>query len=117
MLESLKILESLIEKRISSLKENYLFSNRDDYLVKSYGITTGNFWRVVIRYVTEREITYLKENGLASTGKPSAAERIQQGIPSTSINLSDNRKIVNYFIIPPFKWYVYKRSRTKSLTN
>jgi hypothetical protein len=52
-------------------------------------------------YVTEREISYLKENGLASTGKPSAAERIQQGIPSTAINLSDNRKIVNYFIIPP----------------
>jgi hypothetical protein len=64
-------------------------------------MTTRNFWRVVIRSVTEREIPYLKENGLASTGKPSAAERIQQGIPSTAINLSDNRKIVNYFIIPP----------------
>ena len=40
---------------------------------------------------TEKEIPALKESGLASTGKPSAAERMQQGIPSTSINLSDNR--------------------------
>lgn len=68
-------------------------------------------------FVTEKNIPALKESGLASIGKPSAAERMQQGIPSTSINLSDNRKIVNYFIITPFKWYVYKRSRTKSLTN
>ena len=51
-------------------------------------------------FVTEKNIPALKESGLASTGKPSAAERMQQGIPSTSINLSDNRKIVNYFIIP-----------------
>ena len=49
----------------------------------------------------KKNIPALKESGLASTGKPSAAERMQQGIPSTSINLSDNRKIVNYFIIPP----------------
>ena len=68
-------------------------------------------------FVTEKNIPALKESGLASIGKPSAAERMQQGIPSTSINLSDNRKIVNYFIITPVKWYVYKKSRTKSLTN
>ena len=68
-------------------------------------------------FVTEKNIPVLKESGLAISDKPSAAERMQQGIPSTSINLSDNKKIVNYFIIPPFKWYVYKRSRTKSLTN
>ena len=61
-------------------------------------ITTGNFWRVVIRYVTEREIPYLKENGLASTGKPSAAERIQQGIPSTDININENKIIINNLI-------------------
>lgn len=36
MFEKLKILESLVEKHISSLKENYLFSNIDDYLIKSY---------------------------------------------------------------------------------
>ena len=52
-------------------------------------------------FVTEKNIPALKESGLASTGKPSAAERIQQGIPSTSINLSDNRRIVNYYIITP----------------
>ena len=52
----------------------------------------------------KKNIPALKESGLASTGKPSAAERIQQGIPSTAINLSDNRKIVNYFIIPPSIW-------------
>jgi len=49
-------------------------------------------------YVTEREIPYLKENGLASTGKPSAAERIQQGIPSTDININENKIIINNFI-------------------
>jgi len=51
----------------------------------------------------KKNIPALKESGLASTGKPSAAERMQQGIPSTSINLSDNRKIVNYFIISPLQ--------------
>ncbi len=49
-------------------------------------------------YVTEKEIPALKESGLASTGKPSAAERIQQGIPSTDININENKIIVNNFI-------------------
>jgi len=54
-------------------------------------------------YVTEKEIPALKKSGLASTGKPSAAERIQQGIPSTIDNIYDNKKIINnlIFVVSP----------------
>ena len=65
-------------------------------------------------FVTEKKIPVLKESGLAISDKPSAAERIQQGIPSTSINLSGNRKKVNYFIITPFKCNI-RVDRSKSL--
>ena len=53
--------------------------------------------KIAGRY-TEKEIPALKESGLASTGKPSAAERIQQGIPSTNTNINENKIIVNNFI-------------------
>lgn len=56
MLESLKILESLIEKHISSLKENYLFSSRDDYLVKSYEFlnsSRNHGWRYIQTFIDQ----------------------------------------------------------------
>ena len=51
----------------------------------------------------KKNIPVLKESGLASTGKPSAAERIQQGIPSTIDNIYDNKKIINnlIFVVSP----------------
>lgn len=54
MLESLKILESLVEKRISSLKESYLFSDQDDYLVKTYeflNYSKDHGWKYVQTFV------------------------------------------------------------------
>lgn len=68
MLESLKILESLIEKHISSLKENYLFSNRDDYLVKSYEFlnsSKNHGWRYIQTFIDQ----YLFDDGQFLEGR------------------------------------------------
>ena len=59
MFEKLKILESLVEKHISSLKENYLFSNIDDYLIKSYeflNTSRDHGWRYIETFIDKYQV-------------------------------------------------------------
>lgn len=64
MFEKLKILESLVEKHISSLKENYLFSNIDDYLIKSYEFLNNSRdhgWRYIETFIDKYQVFPLNQ--------------------------------------------------------
>lgn len=64
MFEKLKILESLVEKHISSLNENYLFSNIDDYLMKSYEFLNNSRdhgWRYIETFIDKYQVFPLNQ--------------------------------------------------------
>lgn len=64
MFEKLKILESIVEKHISSLKENYLFSNIDDYLIKSYEFLNNSRdhgWRYIETFIDKYQVFPLNQ--------------------------------------------------------
>ena len=64
MFEKLKILESLVEKHISSLKENYLFSNVEDYLIKSYEFLNNSRdhgWRYIETFIDKYQVVPLNQ--------------------------------------------------------
>lgn len=64
MFEKLKILKSLVEKHVSSLKENYLFSNIDDYLIKSYEFLNNSRdrgWRYIETFIDKYQVFPLNQ--------------------------------------------------------